>query len=70
MARDKHNLTPPAVGTSWERTFRLDRNSEKMALGNPLVKMSANCDVVGTVALEQIRQRRDRERNIDRSPHA
>jgi hypothetical protein len=38
----------PVVGTSVERTFMPDQNSRKMLKGRPLVKMSVNCEVVGT----------------------
>jgi len=39
---------PPAVGASEDTTFKLERNSANTEVGRPLVKMSANCDVVGT----------------------
>jgi hypothetical protein len=41
-------LTPLAVGTSVEQTFRLDRNSRNTEDGRPLVKISAYSEVVGT----------------------
>jgi len=49
-AKQEINLfsnTPP-VGASEDTTFKLERNSANTEVGRPLVKMSANCDVVGT----------------------
>jgi len=48
MIEEINTLTPPAVGTSLERTFRLERKSIKTEEGRPLVKTSVNYDVVGT----------------------
>src|SRR6185312_7007424 len=39
---------PPRSHNSPPATLRLDRNSEKVDEGRPLVKMSANWEVVGT----------------------
>jgi hypothetical protein len=35
-------LTPPAVRTSVDRTFILDRKSTKIVVGRPLVKIFVN----------------------------
>jgi hypothetical protein len=39
---------PPTVTTQPLQMLRLDRNSLNTEEGRPFVKMSANCDVIGT----------------------
>jgi hypothetical protein len=43
-----NSLTPPTVTTQSLQMLRLDRNSLNTVEGSPFVKMSANCDVIGT----------------------
>jgi hypothetical protein len=43
-----NTLTPPVVTTQPLQMLRLDLNSLNTEDGRPFVKMSVNCDVVGT----------------------
>jgi hypothetical protein len=43
-----NTLTPPVITIQPRQMLRLDRNSLNTEEGRPFVKMSANCDVVGT----------------------
>jgi hypothetical protein len=44
-----YSNTPPQSQLYPVQMLRLDRKSKNTLDGNPLVKMSANCSVVGTV---------------------